>query len=526
MHGCRPSPGPTDGEDAVASIGRYGVTVAIALGPIDDRSTHRWHRERAGLILAGLEAGLASMRAVAPSIDGNASPGLAGWLRTGARRWRGTLTVDDADGPTGERLRVTLELCEPDGPCRSESAEAARNAALTAVGHLLSWAATELAVEVPDAARRRWGARESDDDYAELVSGRAAAIVYGLLPPVAREDIGVRRNDPVVRAVYLDPGMPLARWMLARRELARGRHAKAAATIDGYESDEDRPFVADLVRAKAAQRSDDWQTARRHWAAVQSLYPDDPRFVAARARAYVRTRSLAAAEALLDDLPPQHARSAAALDLRVQTYEARGRYEGYEELLVAWRHAAPRDPEPLRRAIAHYLRSDRLSDAFDLVDALRERGRVSEAMELSVALGNQLGHYDQAADDAAALGRDETARHIRARRAFRNAPHEVPDVLAEPVTDDERIVVAYYVVGNDNERALALAREVLRRDPWRAGALAIEADALALLGRIDEARAARERLDDVDPAYSEAISGPSTAAGGTGAGSQEQSAAP
>ncbi|HNH49115.1 MAG TPA: hypothetical protein PKY30_18865, partial [Myxococcota bacterium] len=136
----------------------------------------RWDSEFQGLATAAMELGLYDLPGVVPRISAQIPSPSDDSLKMVTR------VVDArflARG-TPEKLELELELCVAGGLCESTIAEATREAPWPAFAALLEGAAATLGVEVPEAVRRSWSKAGSRDSYAELLTGRAAALYYGI----------------------------------------------------------------------------------------------------------------------------------------------------------------------------------------------------------------------------------------------------------------------------------------------------------------------------------------------------------
>ncbi len=176
--------------------------------------------ELRGLVTAAIELGLSDLPGVVPVVPGDAAAlSFLGERPPPHRQVDARLSARGAP----EALEFELELCVAGGGCLSTTSTGTAKDPWAAVGDMLDGAASVLDVEVSDEARAAWRKPGSKDNYSELITGRAAAQFYGILPPSLTP--GDPRNDPVRKAVFLDPGQPLAQWIRARWE--------AATTVDG-----------------------------------------------------------------------------------------------------------------------------------------------------------------------------------------------------------------------------------------------------------------------------------------------------
>ena len=118
-----------------------------------------------------------------------------------------------ASGPP-ENLSLELQLCVAGGACETTTATCRREAPWDALGTLLQGAAETLGLEASEAQIAAWKQPGSRDAYAELLTGRSAAMYYGILP--LPDPIPTGTAHPALRAVLVDPKQPLAQWIWAR----------------------------------------------------------------------------------------------------------------------------------------------------------------------------------------------------------------------------------------------------------------------------------------------------------------------
>jgi tetratricopeptide (TPR) repeat protein len=491
--------------------------------------------EDVGLALALLESGLAEVSHVLPIVEGaGASPGLASWGGTLALPWRARVAAQEVRG----ELTVKVELCDASGLCSEETVQSSLLGLPRAMAPLYgALARLLLRPPLPGAEEETWSAPLSEDPYALRVVGRAAASVYGLLPPVAPEHEGDRRRDPVARAVFLDPSLSLAQWMAGRWHLARGEAAEArqAFTRAALEGKRRVLFRADEAAAILAEGHG--VEAVKAWEAVRHEAPEDVRFVPALAKALLTAGSRDAALALLDALPARYQRGPAVLPLRARLAELGTGKEDYDGLLAEWQALEPELPEPRLKRIQLRIRQARLSEALAMVQELgkREGGEREAQLGMALAVGTGDWHFALEQADLAKLPR--VAASIRARAALETRPAEIPPELAH-ATDAQALLArghAYLAMGRFGA-ALVESTRLLEQRPWYPEGLALRARAQWGLGREGDATRTEEQLRFVDPTfpadtelppYGEvAAGGPKTAPGNTGRGSQAQAGPP
>lgn len=455
--------------------------------------------ELSGLYYALMERGLSDLFEVAAvAVDRPPSPGLAGRLLSGAEVWTGKLGIV----AEGDQFRYGLMLCDPTGLCVDREATASRENIASAVAVLLAASTETLDRPAQPEAAATWAEAQSVDPYAQLVAGRSAAVHYGIRAPVPEASWGDQRKDPVSRAVFIDPGMPVAWWIAGRERLARdevrpAREAFTRATIA-------RPGSVVYKADEAAMLMGEgrWEAAWLAWEEVDTLAPDDLRFSVLRATTALRVEEVKAASKILDALPARFQDERSVAELRVAIAEATGASSNYDDLLARWQAAAPSDPEPVRRRIALRVDAARLADALELTAELRARGAAEEADRLGMSLAVGLGDYDGAAASADRLGLVDVAGRIRARAALEARPDVVPEGLATAKDAMARLAAGEALLEAERaDEALALAREALVIDPWLPEALDLQARALETLGRPDDAAKVRTRLVALDPAF-------------------------
>ena len=154
----------------------------------------------------------------------------------------------------------------------------------SAIGELLSGAARTLGMEPTEEQIATWSKAGSRDNYAELLTGRAAAMYYGILP--IPDPLPTDNAHPALRAVLVDPKQPLAQWTWARWQ--------ASAPVDAGHAPEA------LARASLLRPSSPLFPSERAWLLSSSGHaeealliwqdlvehaPNDPRFLEPYARA-------------------------------------------------------------------------------------------------------------------------------------------------------------------------------------------------------------------------------------------------
>jgi tetratricopeptide (TPR) repeat protein len=484
--------------DVLPPTNLYPPLVRILVDPPVHRSEHRWSGETAGLAVVLLEAGLIELPGVVPMVaEAPVAVGLEGALLDGASEWRLSVEIEY---PDDDRVELYARLCPEPGRCVGGHGSATRTAPGPGVAEILVTLAGDLGIEVPEGLIDLWKRPVSEDDYAALLAGRAAAKFYGFMEPVAARLWGHRTADPSERAVMVDPTMAVAHWIKAREAVRRYRPKDAMEALDRALDEGAHRAWLYAARASLLARVGQWERARGAWDALAEASPEDARYVVPRIRAYLASGAPSAALEILSALPGRLLDEAETTELRVAIAEALGPGEDYETLLRAWADAASGDPEPLRRQVAYRLRLGRNAEALALLRDLEDRGAVAEAHELAIAIGNELGRYGEAADDAQEMGFVELARRIRTRAAMDSGTAPDPAVLAESGATEENLVAARILVASNPTESLRLVDAILRRDPWLPEALAVRVRALEALDDRQRLGAALEDLRAADPA--------------------------
>lgn len=517
--GCRSRTGTNakDGDGwGLTDQERYLPAIDVLIEPVEELGTHRYSKEVAGLVLALYETGLADLTPVVPHYyNHSAPPGIDRWLAGSASHWRARFTFAyDRDA-----VQIVLRICPSNGPCKGAAASGPREAPEGAITELLVWSAGQFGAPVPAGMVETWSRPLSADRYAVLVLGRACAIWYGLESAVEAQERGVPSKDPMTRAVLIDPSMSLAHYGVARRALEVGRNDVATRAFERALANQPGRFVYEAAAAAAVSSAGQWGEARKRWDALDARWPADSRFAASRVESYVKAGAPGEAKAILEELPDRFNGDPTVARLRVEIAETVGPGPDYEALVTAWEDAAPYDPEPVRRHISLRLRDGRLAEAFELLDKLEARGAATEAKQLMIALGAEIGRYEEAAKQAAVMGSDDLAQRLRLRASLERGSREPSAQLAAATDFEARLLAAKMNLARNPQRTLEDVRALLREDRFRVEALALEVRALEKLGKWEEAVKARERLQFADPAF---VSGPRTVAGSTSTGSQEQ----
>lgn len=450
--------------------------------------------ELRGLVTLAMELGLSDIPGVVPLVPGDGPPPAFAGSRPPAGRMADARLL--ARG-SPEALELELEVCIAGEGCESTVATGTLKAPWDAIGTLLEGAAAALDVDVEEAVVTAWHKPGSKDSYSELITGRAAAAYYGLIPPSLTP--GDRKADPVVKAVYLDPGQPLAQWMRARWEVAStmdgGKAAEALAKAQLL-----RPSSPLLLADQAALLglTGHPNEALLIWETLAAAAPRDPRWWLPLARARLAGGHAEEAVATLESLPPAFSWDPGVAALRVSAAEAADPAADLDPLLARWQTVATTNPEPVRRRISARVRAQRYAEAEELMGALRERAPGPNTDALEVALFVALGRLDQAEE----LAPPGVASRIRARRQLAANPGLVPEGL---LPEDP---VAVLVAGEAAlwrkapAEALAAAEAGIVAAPQSAEAQMLRARALEGLGRAHQASEAWAKAWELDPGLS------------------------
>ncbi len=469
------------------------VRLEIALSGEDAPST--------GIVGALLEVGAVDLFEVVPRVvNSSVAPSLELATDPSAIVYEARVQVR----LDGERLVVRTDTClVVSADCASHRAEAPRDhPEQAAESILLAWSA-QLGREAPEESVRAWAEPLSRDAYAIVVAGRAAAQWYGLSS--LGDQSGDRRRDAFARAVFLDPNLAVAQWLLARRRWSAGDAGGALAALElARRADPKRTaYLVDtavVVSADARNAS----LARAAWDELERRGRFDLRFALARARGQLQGGRPRDALATIDAIPDRLQRSAAALALRVHAQEAIGAPVD-PSLLGAWALVAPNDPEPVRRRLRQQIATGDFASALASADALAQRGAAQEATRARMAAAMAGGRYDDAAEAARRLGDASTAARItlRARLAREEA---VPASEVDPIDRGARLArAALALTSGDVEEATQTLTPMLAQDPWDPRALALLVRAERTRGDDAAAEAAWKRLVAADPVAAEAL---------------------
>lgn len=447
----------------------------------------RWDTELRGLATTELELGLSDLPGVIARVPGDAPPPT--WAVNHPRPQREFDATFTGTG-TADALTLTLTLCQGEA-CESHAASGPREHPHDMLAALISGAATQLGVEVPDATRAAWATPGSKDTYAELITGRGCSSYLGLLP--APGQASDKKANSVLRAVFIDPAQPIAQWMWARWQtygVAGGGTAADTLRRAALARPTSPLLTADLATVltlvgKPAEAALVWQ-------GLTEQAPQDPRWLPPYADVLLTLGRPVEAKATLARLPDAFHADPVYAELQVRIAEGIGNGD-LDPLLARWQETDHKSAEPVRRRIQQRVSEGKYADALVLVPALRTRAPGPQTDALEVALLTATGQVDAAADRAP----EDVAARLRARGAQEANPAAEPVGLTGPAaalaTADARLWA------NKPGLSLDAADAALRLDP-SADAWAARARALEAAGRAEESVQAWQGAWELDPA--------------------------
>lgn len=486
LPGCVEETAKPAAEVAPVAAGPPALTI-IRLPILTVREPFRWDTEFRGFATTELELGLSDLAGVIAIVPGDAPPPT--WARYHPRAEHTFEATFTADGPA-EALTLTLTLCETPEPCITHTATGSREAPHAMFAALLDGVAEQLHVPPDEATRTAWSTPGSKDHYAELITGRGCATYLGLLPAPA--EAGDKKANPALRAVFIDPGQPLAQWMWARWQIYGV--AGAGTAVDTMRraalSRSTSPLLmADLATSLTLTGKP--AEAALVWQALTEQAPDDPRWMTPYADMLLRLGRPLEARAALARLPATFRLDPAYAELQVRIAEGIGK-EDLDPLLAHWAETDRHSPEPVKRRIQKRVADGKYADALTLVPALRTRAPGPQTDSLEVALLTATGQVDAAADRAPA----EVAARLRARSAQEADPSAEPvglsDAVAALAAADARLWANK--PGSSLDAADVALRLGASADAWCARARALEA-----AGRTEESVHAWQEAWQLDP---------------------------
>jgi hypothetical protein len=470
--------------------------------------------ELRGLLAASMELGLADLPGVVPSVGGARSPVFQAHAPAAQRMADATVKVrGDAAA-----IEIEMELCVAGGACTTLVGTGTRDAPWPAIATILEGAAGALGAEAPGGAD--WARPGSKDPYAETITGRGAAILWGLLPPP--EEPGDPARDPFTRAVFLDPGQPLAHWLKARWEVSASARSPPHESAAGAPppivapGPGDAPTPAESIDA-ALQRAillrpwspllvadrATWLTdagrgaeAALAWEDLVARSPADPRWIEPCANALAAVGQWDGAEAMLTALPAEAGWTAGVAALRVEVAEHRAPTEDLDPLLERWQVVDSRAAEPVRRRLDARVARGRYAEARLLVPVLAGRVPGGDVEPIDVALLVALGDLGAAADRAGG----EVAVRIRSRALTAASPAERPSELPADDVEGQLAAAAAALWSGEWADVISLTAGTSKLAPARAEPWIIRARALERLGDAAAASDAWLRGWELDPA--------------------------
>lgn len=453
--------------------------------------------ETAGLVMALVERRLGDLEGVVAQVDGLPPRPALAWAVVPEERWRLTVRV----AGDGDEIRLESLLCDPMERCAKNSVPGERVWPGVATTATVAWVGALLGRRFLGSTET-WNRPESQDDYALLILGRAAATVYGLRAPPEESERDDPRKDPLARAVYLDPNMSTG-WYLRAREARTGtleirrQHALRASELEPT----DPLLVADA--AGLALMADAAALALPGMESLQVYAPNDLRFPLALAEAALHADAPEVSRRLARRLDSVPAADPERLSLEVRVAEATNSHSPAEldALLAEWAIAADEDPEPVQRRVDRKVAAGQLSDALALMPELQARAPGPATRSQEMALGLALGQHDRAALIADELGLPEIAAAMRAMRDQAD-PSTAAEHLRPSLDPGARLARgALLVRAGKPEEAALIAAEELELRPWDADALALGVTAWRAAGREEDALALALRLGAVDPLH-------------------------
>ncbi len=452
-----------------------------------------WRQESLGLAAVLLETFLADIPGVIAQVDGvPTTPGLALALSSEEVPWRVSLEVSHDD----EGMQVVATVCDADDVCRRHLAVGPRGEPNRLLAEVTASIADQLGRELPFGIDV-WAKPETSDDYTLLILGRAAATLYGFREPVPLSKRWDRRHDPVARAPFLDAKMPTA-WIIYGRMAEDRRKWFDAYSYASQGREESVALKA--ARAASMELFGHVKQAEAVWAEIDRMAPGDLRYTLPRARAALSAGDPDRARAILAELGTRFDDDPYVVRLRVDIVDAEGVVS--DEVLAAWQAADVANPEPVRRRIRMRIHDRRNEEALELTAELALRGQVEEASRYTLALANELGQWDAAADAAGVLELPDLARMLQAH----NSQGEERLAVLEGAVGVEACLARANILlqlGRSEEALEALAI-VLAEHAWMPEALELAARAHEASGHDEEARVARSRLAHADPLFGEA----------------------
>lgn len=488
---CGSPPEATEASDDEPIATQLQSTIEIEIAPSTGRGDGRFEAETTARVLRTLEGTLLAVPRVVPKVTGAMpSPGIAASPQSSTGAW----SLSFAATQSGKAVEIRMLTCAPNGGC-DEDVVYGTSSPEELGGEAAAMLIDRLGVTVAESVAECLATPPSRDDYASLIAGRSAAVVYGIVEPA---EIGDRTDDPTERAIYLDPRSGLANWTAARARYARGALdsaetaiLKATASCPGHLG-----MAADAARIALDLGKNDDAIALLDGARGAL---DDPRLVPLWLDGWVRVDRVREAEVLgkranltfPDD--PNVARVLADLA------RAQGKMDEYETWVEAWSDRASDDPEPARRLIGIMAREGRWKEAWKSIAELDRRGADDEARQWRITAGLALERYREAAQ-AAEEGQDfVTAARIRARAALEGLAGYSVDLEDDPSPEASLARGTQSMWFGQHDRALAQAESALRRRPHWPEALELKTEAMQALGRSREATLARNQWLAAEP---------------------------
>lgn len=478
--------------------------VELRLGPVEVQPTVARPDETQGLVLALLERRLGELEGVLPRVEGvEVRPALA-LAVPAAEVWTLQARVEGQ----GEAIELWARLCDPTERCQERRSPAERVWPGPATAATVAWVGATLGRRFLGSTQA-WPRRESRDDYALLILGRAGATAFGLRPPVDEAERGDPRRDPLARAVFLDPTMATGWYLRARSPLSGPPETRRAHAERSSRQEPDDPLL--LADAAAlALAAGEAERALLGFEGMMRVAPQDLRFPLALAEAGLLAHEPGITRRALARLREVPAADSSRLSLEVRLNEQTGELSPAEldQRLAEWAVVDALNAEPVQRRVDLKVRQRELEAALALIPELKARapGAATERQELALNLA--LRRFSEAAALAQGLGEGEIALDLQAVQAL-DRPAEAAAVLAAgPRLGQSLARGALLLRAGEAADAATLADGLLAADPWQPDALALAIESARALGLEERALQLALRLGQVDPLHRLALRPP------------------
>lgn len=486
------------GEVAPVEVSSLIQTLAVEIHKPAARPEGRRASEALGHVLLFTEIFFADIPGVVPKVDGVPQyPGFSRALPPEGNPWSVQVSVSVAD----EDVAIELVACDPGGTCEAHRGQGTRATSNVAVAALVREVAARMGREL-DLAAGTWDQPITRDDYAVLMAGRGAAILYGFYDPVPPDQRGDARRDPIARAVFLDPRL-MGSWTVVARDTHAAQDPGRRILAWKFATDF-WPQSASIKASQAAALDEEGlvEPAWAAWSVVATLAPNDLRFLIPRARAALRVGQMKEVERLLSLIPARYELDPLIVSMNVAVADAKGGAD--DALLARWQQTDPTNPEPVRRRIALAVNASEFNAALALARVLAERGAADEAWTLTIGLANDLQQYDVAADAARRLGQGDLA--IRLAGRAQTTPLARAEALSGTTHPQGRLARADALLAAGKiQDARVETEKLLKERPWWPEALDLLSRTYASAGQDKPAMEYRGRVLQADPLYYEGV---------------------